>query len=84
MENSEIVNQIKTVIEKQMEKSIKSSDEDIDIDSFTMMLVITFADQKLNTKLDMETLDFDKLKSLNDIAETIMKNKKYYHYIFIF
>jgi len=76
MEKSEIVNQIKTVIEKQMEKSIKSSDEDIDIDSFTMMLVITFADQKLNTKLDMETLDFDKLKSLNDIAEIIIKSKK--------
>ena len=77
MEKSEIVNQIKTVIEKQMEKSIKSSDEDIDIDSFTMMLVITFADQKLNTKLDMETLDFDKLKSLNDIADIIMKNDKF-------
>ena len=76
MEKSEIINQIKKVIEKQMEKEIKSADENIDIDSFTMMLVITFADQELNTKLDMETLDFDKLKSLNDIADIIMKNKK--------
>ena len=42
-----------------------------------MLLVITFADQELNTKLDMEILDSNKLKSLNDIAEIIMKNKKY-------
>ena len=41
-----------------------------------MMLVITFADQKLKVKLDMDTLDFDKFKSLNDLAEIIVKNQK--------
>ena len=40
-----------------------------------MMLVITFAHQKLNVKLDMETLDFDQFKSLNDLASVILKNK---------
>ena len=29
-----------------------------------------------NVKLDMETLDFDKFKSLNDLADLILKNKK--------
>ena len=76
MEKKEIINQLKELIEEQTEKEIKSSDEDIDIDSFTMMLVITFADQKLKVKLDMDTLDFDKFKSLNDLAEIIVKNKK--------
>ena len=76
MEKKEIINQLKELIEEQTEKKIKSSDEDIDIDSFTMMLVITFADQKLKVKLDMDTLDFDKFKSLNDLAEIIVKNKK--------
>ena len=76
MEKSEIINQIKKVIEKQMEIKINNPDENIDIDSFTMMLVITFADKELKVKLDMENLDFDKLKSLNIIAETIMQNKK--------
>ncbi len=76
MEKKEIINQLKELIEGQTEKKIKSSDENIDIDSFTMMLVITFADQKLKVKLDMETLDFDKFKSLNDLAEIIVKNKK--------
>ena len=76
MEKNKIIEEVKKVIEKQMEIEIKDPGENFDIDSFTVMLVITFADQKLNVKLNMETLDFDKFKSLNDIADTIINNKK--------
>ena len=76
MEKNKIIEEVKKVIEKQMEIEIKNPEENFDIDSFTVMLVITFADQKLNVKLNMETLDFDKFKSLNDIADTIINNKK--------
>ena len=75
MEKNEIISQLKTLIEDQTEKKIKDENENIDIDSFTMMLVITFADQKLNVKLDMETLDFDQFKTLSDLADVIIKNK---------
>tara|TARA_E500000331_G_C16887859_1_gene553364 strand:+ start:353 stop:580 length:228 start_codon:yes stop_codon:yes gene_type:complete len=75
MEKNEIISQLKTLIEDQTEKKIKDENENIDIDSFTMMLVITFADQKLNIKLDMETLDFDQFKTLSDLADVIIKNK---------
>ena len=75
MEKNEIISQLKKLIEDQTEKNIKDENENIDIDSFTMMLVITFADQKLKVKLDMETLDFDQFKSLNDLANVIIKNK---------
>jgi acyl carrier protein len=75
MEKNEIISQLKKLIEDQTEKNIKDENENIDIDSFTMMLVITFADQKLKVKLDMETLDFDQFKTLNDLAEVIIKNK---------
>ena len=75
MKKNEIVDQLKTLIEDQTEKKIKDENESIDIDSFTMMLVITFADQKLNVKLDMETLDFDQFKTLSDLADVIIKNK---------
>ena len=76
MEKNKIIDEVKKVIEKQMEIEIKDPGENFDIDSFTVMLVITFADQKLNVKLNMETLNFDKFKSLNDIADTIINNKK--------
>ena len=76
MKKEQIITQLKELIEEQAEKRINNNDEDINIDSFTMMLVITFADQKLNIKLDMDTLDFDKFKSLNDLANLILTNKK--------
>ena len=76
MKKEQIITQFKELIEEQTEKKINNNDEDINIDSFTMMLVITFADQKLNIKLDMDTLDFDKFKSLNDLANLILTNKK--------
>ena len=76
MKKNEIIGQLKELIERQTEKKIKSPDENIDIDSFTMMLVITFVDQKLKVKLDMDTLDFDKFKSLNDLANLVLTNKK--------
>ena len=75
MEKSEVLKELKNLIEGQTEKKIKDENQDIDIDSFTMMLVITFADQKLNIKLDMDKLDFDKFKSLNDLADVIIASK---------
>ncbi len=64
MEKNEIIKQLKELIEGQTEKKIESPDTNIDIDSLTMMLVITFADQSLNVKLDMDTLDDQKMKLL--------------------
>jgi len=75
MEKSEVLKELKNLIEGQTEKKIKDENQDIDIDSFTMMLVITFADQKLNIKLDMDKLDFDQFKSLNDLADVIIASK---------
>ena len=75
MEKSEVIKELKNLIEGQTEEKIKDENQDIDIDSFTMMLVITFADQKLNIKLDMDKLDFDQFKSLNDLADVIIASK---------
>ena len=75
MEKSEVLKELKNLIEGQTEKKIKDENQDIDIDSFTMMLVITFAHQKLNIKLDMDKLDFDQFKTLNDLADVIIASK---------
>ena len=75
MEKSEVLKELKNLIEGQTEKKIKDENQNIDIDSFTMMLVITFAHQKLNIKLDMDKLDFDQFKSLNDLADVIIASK---------
>ena len=75
MEKSEVLKELKNLIEGQTEKKIKDENQDIDIDSFTMMLVITFTHQKLNIKLDMDKLDFDQFKTLNDLADVIIASK---------
>ena len=75
MEKSELLKELKNLIEGQTEEKIKDENQDINIDSFTMMLVITFAHQKLNIKLDMDKLDFDQFKSLNDLADVIIASK---------
>ena len=75
MEKSEVLKELKNLIEGQTEEKIKDENQNIDIDSFTMMLVITFAHQKLNIKLDMDKLDFDQFKSLNDLADVIIASK---------
>ena len=75
MNKKDIIPKLKDLIEKQTEKKIQDEFQDIDIDSFTMMLVITFADQELGVKLDMEKLDFDKFKNLDDLANVILESK---------
>lgn len=75
MNKTDIIPKLKDIIEKQTEKKIQDEFQDINIDSFTMMLVITFADQELGVRLDMEKLDFDKFKNLDDLANVILESK---------
>jgi acyl carrier protein len=74
MKKDELISKLKSLIEEQQEITIGSPDENLDLDSFTMMLVITFADSELGVKLDMDSLDFDEFKSLNSLANLIQKS----------
>ena len=71
MDKSELVKHLKEVIEEQTESVINSDDQELDLDSFTMMLVITAIGDRWNVELDMETLDFDKFNTLNSLAEQV-------------
>ena len=55
-----------------MEVKIKSPDETIEIDSFTMMLLVMFAEEEVGVQLDMEVLDFDRPQTLNSFSELIL------------
>ena len=72
LEKHEIEKKIKNLIEEEKEIKINSSDQQLDIDSFTMMLVIMFVKDELNIQLDMERLDFDAFLSLNSISDLIL------------
>ncbi|NQV83528.1 MAG: hypothetical protein HQ494_06875 [Rhodospirillales bacterium] len=73
MGKTEIADQLKKLIEDDTQKTIESHDQRLDIDSYTMMLAITFVKEELGIELDMDTLDFDAFTSLNTLAELILK-----------
>ena len=76
MEKSEIADQLKKLIEDDTQKTIESHNQKLDIDSFTMMLTITFVKEELGVELDMDTLDFDAFTSLNTLAELVLDKAK--------
>ena len=72
LDKQEITQKIKKVIEDEKEITIESSDQQLDIDSFTMMLIIMFVKDELDIQLDMEKLDFDAFLSLDSIADLVL------------
>ncbi len=75
MVRDDVSAKLKTLIEEHNETSIASADEELDIDSFTMMLIITFVKEDLDVELDMNTLDFDAFKSLNTFADLVVQSE---------
>lgn len=75
MIREDITSKLKALIEEQAETTIASADQELDIDSFTMMLIITFVKEDLGVALDMNTLDFDAFKSLNTFADLVLKTE---------
>jgi len=74
MEHATIVEKLKKLIEEQDNITINGPDQELDIDSYTMMLIITFVDEDMKIQLDMDTLDFDDFKSLNTLANIVEKS----------
>lgn len=76
MDKTEIVNKIKKLIEEDTQRSIAGPDAKLDIDSYTMMLTITFINAELGVELNMESLDFDAFTSLNTLADLVLEKVK--------
>ena len=71
MTKYEIANKLKALIEEQNDTTIESFDAELDIDSFTMLLVITFVKEEMGVEIEMDDLDFDAFTSLNTFAELV-------------
>ena len=69
MERTEVTTKLKELIETETKITIGSDDQELDIDSFMMMMTITFIEAEFGVALDMDELDFDAFKSLNTLAD---------------
>ena len=73
MKRDDVTSRIKQLIEEQNATTIGGVDEELDIDSFTMMLIITCVKEDLGVELDLAKLDFDAFKSLNTFADLVLE-----------
>jgi|TARA_B110000438_G_C15759634_1_gene626702 acyl carrier protein len=71
MKRSDVIEKLKNLIEEEREITIVDNDQKLDIDSFTMTLIISFVNDEFGVVLDMEALDFDAFTSLNTLVNLI-------------
>jgi len=76
MKRPDVIEKIKNLIEQEREIVIDNDNQKLDIDSFTMTLIISFVNDEMGVVLDMETLDFDAFTSLNTLADLIEAEKQ--------
>jgi len=76
MERFDVIEKLKNLIEQEREITIANNDQKLDIDSFTMTLIISFVSDEIGVALDMETLDFDAFTSLNTLADLVEAEKE--------
>jgi acyl carrier protein len=72
-EREEVAGKIKAMIEEQDEITIESTAETLDIDSYTMMLIIAFVKEEIGIELDMDQLDFDAFNSVDSFVDLVMR-----------
>ena len=73
MSREEVAGKIKAMIEEQDEITIASTAETLDIDSYTMMLIIAFVKEEIGIELDMDQLDFDAFNSVDSFVDLVMR-----------
>lgn len=71
MDRSKIAAELKGMIEELDEITIEAADQQLDIDSFTMMMIISFVKEEMEVQLDMDTLDFDAFISLDTLTDLV-------------
>ena len=71
MTRAEMATKLKAMIEDQQHTTISSLDARLDLDSFTMMMVITFIDSEIGVRLDLDKMDFDAFVSIDTLLDLI-------------
>jgi acyl carrier protein len=73
MNRADTAAKLKAMIEEQAEIKIASLDQRIDLDSYNMMMVITFVREELGVELDLDQFDFDVFQSVDSFVDLVMK-----------
>lgn len=72
MEHQVVVDKLRTLIERDTETVVESADELLEIDSFTIVLILAYVHDEWGVTLDRCKLDFAHFKTLNSMADQIV------------
>ncbi len=72
LQKTDVITKLKDLIEQTNNTVIADVNEELDIDSFTMMLIITYSKEELGIELDLDRIDFDAFKSLGVLADIVL------------
>ena len=73
MDRSDISAKLKAFLETECKVAVPAADSDLNIDSFNMVLIITYAGEELGADLNIDRLNSDAFMSLDSLTDLIVK-----------
>lgn len=71
MDKGDLIDGLRELIERELKIQITSDSQELDLDSFTMMMVILFIEERTGVQLNMDELDFDAFTSLASLTSLV-------------
>lgn len=68
MDNEKLTSDLRELIEGELKMKVASDSQELDLDSFTMMLVILFIEERSGVQVNLDDLDFDAFTSLASLS----------------
>ena len=71
VDSGELVSDLRQLIEGELKIRVESDSQELDLDSYTLMMVILFIEEHAGVQLDMDKLDFDAFTSLTSLVSLV-------------
>ncbi len=68
MDNGKLTSDLRSLIEGELKIQVTSESQELDLDSYTMMMVILFIEEQSGIPVNLDDLDFDAFTSLSSLT----------------
>ncbi len=68
MDNGKLTRDLRSLIEGELKIQVTSESQELDLDSYTMMMVILFIEEQSGIPVNLDDLDFDAFTSLSSLT----------------
>jgi acyl carrier protein len=68
VDNGKLTSDLRSLIEGELKIQVTSESQELDLDSYTMMMVILFIEEQSGIPVNLDDLDFDAFTSLSSLT----------------